>query len=396
MLAPLLLACATVQNVLPGPPVLSEDERAAFEVAAPSPVTYTGPARVPFPVLPAQAWGLRYDLDIVLVSTHPDWTMHEYVRITTPDGPLWLAKDADAKGRQAIVAQLPDIKEWIPEVPVPRYARPLTVEDRSADGRLDLRLAYTNPAGQPVEVTYVGPAPTKPSQPRNGNTMGHSADTLAALLDLHLFRPGGTAEVRIDGKRWPIKRLLGLYPMKFALAQTQAGWAIADYRQRPDEVGFTLIRPSDALVPRFAGEASAPWPTRATEAWTSAGDGWWRGPEAFTRTSWHLNANGEADRVRVDQYGADAPVFEAVFTPALPDLRRPFDGEAVSRFAADVAGQPGHGAGELRARWVDADTVQIDLIPTAPRWFAVRPMRGTVVFDADGTVRTTFTRVPSP
>jgi hypothetical protein len=393
MLAPLLLACATVRNVLPGPPVLSAEERAPFDASLPSGVTYTGPALVDFPVLPAQPWGLRYDLDIVLVSTHPDWTMHEYARITTPDGPLWLAKDADAQGRQAIVAEVPDIREWLPEVPVPRYARPLTVTDRSGPDGIDVAFAYNNPKDQAVEVRYRGPWPTKPSQPRNGNTMGHSADTLAALLDLHLFHPGGRAEVRIDGVAYPIKRLLGLYPMKFALAQTQAGWAIADFRQRADDDGFTLIRPNDALVPRFAGEASTPWPTLAAERWQAGQDGWWHGPQAFTRTSWHLDANGEADRVRVTQAGVEAPVFEAAFSPAIPDLRRPFSGTAVSRFAADVAGQRGHGTGELRARWEGPDTLVIDIVPTAPRWFATRPLRGTIRF-ADGQVQTRFERVP--
>ncbi len=42
MLTPLLLACATVKNVLPGPPVLSTRARAAFDVPAPALVTYTG------------------------------------------------------------------------------------------------------------------------------------------------------------------------------------------------------------------------------------------------------------------------------------------------------------------------------------------------------------------
>lgn len=390
MIAHLLLACATVQNVLPGPPALSADARAAFDVPTPAAVTYTGPPIVAFPVLPAQAWGLRYDLDIVLVSTHPDWTMHEYARIDTPQGPLWIAKDADPAGRQAIVADVDDIRTWIPEVPVPRYARPLDVTDASGPDGIDLTIRYRNPKDQTVEVTYRGPWPTKPSRPRNGNTMGHSSDTLAALLDLHLFRPGGNATVRVDGKVWPIKRLLGLYPMKFALAQTQAGWAVANYDQRPDAGGFVLVRPAQGDLP---SASAVPWPTEGAESWRPAADGWWEGPEAFTRTAWHLNANGEADRVRVFQHGIEAPVFEAVFTPAIPDLRRPFEGQVVSRFAADVAGQAGHGTGELRARWERPGLLVIDIVPMAPRWFESRPLRGEIHFH-DGAASTTFARVP--
>ncbi|MDP2312311.1 MAG: hypothetical protein Q8P41_05355 [Pseudomonadota bacterium] len=369
---PLLTACG-LSKMLPGPPALSPRERAAFDVPAPSGARYTGGPRVDFPVLPLQVWGLRYGLDVVLVSTHPDWDMHEYARVDLPSGPLWLAKDADADGNQGIVADLPDIEAWIPEVPAPRVAGPLVVTDKSTAEMADLHFAYTNPAGEPVEVSYRGRIPTEPSKPRNGNTMGHSRAAVAALLDLHLFRTGGEASIRIGGKEWPLKRLLGLVPLKILLAQTQGGFAIADFRVTPAaDGGFTLVRPGSAV----------PWPTAATEAWTVV-DGWARRDGPIVSLRYHFR-DGELDRAQVWQVGVDVPITDVVFHPALPDLRRPFEGTVDSAFAVDIAGQAGHGTGRIRAAWTGPDTVSVQMIPTEPRWFADRPMETTLRYEADG------------
>ncbi len=381
-----LLACATLRDVLPGPPAAGPAERATFDAPRPADVRYTGEPRVPWPILPLQAWGLRYDTDIVLVTRHPSWTMHEYARVTLPDGSLWLAKDADAQGRQSIVADLPDIGSWLSEAPIPRRSGEVRVDDRSANGRLDLDLSYVNMEGVPVTVRWSSPEPRVPSRPRNGNTMGHSRDSVAVLLDLHRFRVGGRAEVTIGGEHQQIKKLLGLVPMKFALAQTQAGFAIASHSTRGDDVSFTLTRP----VP------GAEWPTHGAEAWSRVGDATWQTEGPVSAQRWTFEGR-EATHVAVDQRAPEgwARLFDAHFQPALPDLSRPFEGEAVSRFVADVAGQRGHGLGEVRARWTGEDEVTVDFVPTAPRWFADRPMRGTIRYWGDGTVTTTFARVPT-
>jgi hypothetical protein len=377
-LLPLLAGCAAVSRMLPGPPALSAEDRLAYELPAPSGAAYTGPARTETPVLPLQVWGLRYALDVVLVSKDPDWNMHEYARLDLPTGPLWLAKDADADGNQGIVADLPDITGWIPEVPAPRTAGALAVTDHSTATRADLRFAYTNPHGEPTVVTYAGPMPTEPSKPRNGNTMGHSKRAVAVLLDLHLFRPGGDATVNIGGKDWGIKKLLGLYPLKFILAQTQGGFAVTDFRVDPHDGGFTLTRPSTA---------STPWPTAATEEWQVA-DGWARRESPIVSLRYHYR-DGELDRAQAWQVGVDVPVTDVLFHPALPDLRRPFPGTIESSFAVDIAGQKGHGTGLVRCSWVDADTVKVEMIPLAPRWFADRPMETTIHYEGAGmTVKT--------
>jgi hypothetical protein len=87
--------------------------------------------------------------------------------------------------------------------------------------------------------------------------------------------------------------------------------------------------------------------------------------------------------------GVGVPVTDVLFRPALPDLRRPFTGTTQSAFAVDIAGQKGHGTGTVRCHWADADTVEVEMIPTEPRWFADRPMKTTIRYDATGmTVKT--------
>lgn len=384
-LLPVLALAGCLDDLLPGPPVLDATARAAYDLREAAPVSYTGAPRVEFPILPVQVWGLRYALDLVVVTEHPAWTMHEYARIDLPAGSFWVAKDADAQGRQTITADLPDLAGWVPEIPAPRHAGALRVEDRSTADRIDLQLAYPNPAGERVEVRWQGPMPTAPSRPRNGNTMGHSRDVVAALLDLHLFRAGGAVELRFDGQLRPVKRLFGVYPMVFALAQTQGGFAIADFRQFAAEGGFELVRPGDPAVD---------WPTHGREAWRVA-DGWARHDGPVTTQAYHYT-EGELDYAEVRQAGMEPPAFAVAFQPAIPDLRRPFPETAVSRFAADVGGQPGHGMGTVRTRWLDPDTARVEVRPEAPPWFADRPIDVTIRYEADGVrVRAERVTVPS-
>ncbi len=388
----LLLVGCGLKHLLPGPPVVTGADRADYDAFQPSGAQYSDAAPSGPLVLPVQAWGLRYALDVVLETTHPDWIMHEYARIDLPAtdaGPargLWIAKDADTAFVQTITSDVPDIRSWLPEIPVPRHPGNLVVTDASAGDAVDLRFQYENPHGDAVDVHYAGPLPTKPSKPRNGNTMGHSQASLAALLDIHLYQPGGDASVSIGGEVQHIRKLFGLYPMKFLLAQTQGGFAIADFVEHdpaPTGQGFSLTRPGGA----------GDWPTQGEERWTDAPDGWVEREGPVTTLRYRF-VGGELDRVEVEQAGIDFPVVRAVFQPALPDLRRRFTGEVHSRFVVDIAGQEGHGIGTTTARW-EGDEAVLDLVPVEPSWFADRPMQTRVQATAAGP-RVRIQRVPVP
>lgn len=391
MLLALFLTGCGFKNLLPGPPVAVGDARAAYDNFAPSGAAYTAPAPARPLVIPLQVWGLRYSLDVVLETEHPDWIMHEYARIdTVVDGQpraLWIAKDAGTDFVQTITSDVPNIRSWMPEIPVPRHPGSLFVTDRSAGDIADLRFSYVNPHEQAVEVHYRGKLPTEPSKPRNGNTMGHSRPSLAALLDIHLYRPGGQAEVSIGGHPQAIRKLFGLYPMKFLLAQTQGGFAIADFTEDAAPAlaatELQLTRPGPGVD----------WPTEGVERWVLSPDGWVT-RDGLTKLRYHY-VNGELDQAEVWQPGLTFPVVRAVFRPAIPDLRRPFTGEVTSAFVVDIAGQEGHGIGETRARW-EGDTAVLDLVPTEPHWFADRPMQTRVTIDPDGRERVKVGRVAAP
>jgi len=369
----LLIACG-LKQVLPSTAVLGDEAQAVFDAPSPAEVVYTAPPRSPVLFPPLQVFGLQYAVDVVLVSQHPDWEMHEYARLETQVGSMWIAKDAARGGAQTIVSDAPDLKRWLPEVPIPRIQAPVLVDDQSVGADIDIKISYTNPAGAPVEVWTQGHMPDTPPKKRNGNTMGHSRDIVAVVLDLQRFGTDVKAGLRIDGKDAPLKRLLGVVPFKFLLRQTQGGVAITSFRIDPAAGGFTLTRPADK---------AEDWPTEATEAWKSDAttasydNGLCRFEARFV--------SGGLHRIGVSQYGVSAPIFTLSLAPALPDLRRPFEGTALSRFRMDVGEERGHGTGEISARWLTPDTVELTMVPTQPRWLVDRPMRTRIVYGKDGT-----------
>lgn len=390
LLLPLLCAPAQagpkLKDMLPLKPVLSDEERLDFDTAAPSGVAYAGPAMVDYPVIPLQVFGLRYGADVVLVSRHPDWDMHEYARIDLPERSFWVAKDANRERVQTIVSDLPDLESWVPEVPIVRLPRPIHVDDRSEGEVIDIALAYTSSAGDPVTVHYRGKMARKPPARRNGATMGHSRNLGAVVLDLARFRHGGEAKVEIAGRRWPLERLLGFYPQKYLLEQAQGGIVITRFLTEPAPGGFRLVRPGD----------DRPWPTRSDERWTvSAPD-----PDGLVRASHdngvtalsYLFRDGELVRAEVRQAGVPEPVFRLLLDPALPDLRRRFEGVATSRFALDIGGGRGHGTGLARAFW-EGEHAVVEVIPTEHEDLATRPMRGVVRALGEGRVRVEMERV---
>lgn len=391
LLSTLLSACAPLHRLLPQGPALSPRQQAALPgQPAPSGVRYTGPPAVDFPVLPVQLWGLHYAIDLVLVSDHPDWTMHEYARIDLPDRSLWIAKDADVNGDQNVVAELDDIRSWLPEIPVPRTAAPVTVQDASDDRRVDLQLSTATPTGEPVELSYRGKRPQRAPGKRNGSTMEHSRGAVAAVLDLAGQVHGGDVALSIGGQPRRIQRLFGFYAMKFVLDQYQAGFAVASFVQRPAAGGFELERPAPGVS----------WPTEGHEAWSDDGQ-WVRRHDPIVTLGYDLPPSqaqdgGEVRELRgaeVTQVGHDLPLLQLRLDRALPDLRRPFEGRAVSHFVMDINGQQAHGTGTLETWWSEGGPV-VELHPSAPWWLAERPMRTTVRYTEAGEALVHIERIP--
>jgi len=154
-----VLSGCGLKPLLPSEPVVRGKALAAFEVSRASDATYSGEALVPFAVIPLQAFGLQYAVDVVYVTTHPDWDMHEYARLDVPGESVWIAKDSDQEGRQTIVANREDLHTWMPEIPAPRIEAPIALTDKSQGREIDIALAYTNPNGEDVRVTAAGRMP---------------------------------------------------------------------------------------------------------------------------------------------------------------------------------------------------------------------------------------------
>jgi len=378
--------------MLPAGSVLGPTELAHFEDPQASGVAYVGEAKVDHPVLPFQIFGLYYDLDLVLVTKDTGWDMHEYARIETPGGAIWMAKDSRPDGDQTIVSEVTQLESLVAEVPVPRISRAIEVEDLSQDDQVDVRLSYQNPDGVATEVHFRGQIPDQPPARRNGSTMGHSRQAVAAVLDLQRFGQRNQATVTMNGEPVSIARVLGVFPMLYTLQQAQGGFAVSSWETQAGADSFVLTRPSSetAWDPATGTEG---WPTARTEMWTVQ-DGKVSGDFGVNRIAYHFE-DREMVYARVDQAGRDIPVFELFLSPALPDLSRPFEGLAQSEFRMDVNGQRGHGRGTIRAHWND-DQVEVEIIPEAPWWLADRPMHGVTIYPDIGQTESWIQRSALP
>ncbi len=350
-------------------PVLRGRAAAAFEEELPSGVAPCGEARVPFPVLPLQVFGVTYDLDAVVVDDHPAWDMHELARVRTPEGPVWLCKDSRAEGlAQSIVTSHADALTVLPEVSLRRRQDPVEVDDGDAPGRL--KLAYTNDAGERVKVTLRS-GPLSAQRCRNSSTMGHSGQAALAVLDVS-HRAFARAEVRIGGVAQRVRRILGVVPFSVLLRQTQGGFAAGAWQQSSEGTTHGSVHQAWQEEPTAIGldvVTVHPWRTLRFR---------------FRRTGAQVELVG----ARAEAWGEETAACEVRFLPALPDLRYAFDGVFRGRFRIDVNGQIGHGTGDVEVR-SHGHSAELKLRPTAPFWLADRTM--TVVLDVPtgGPVRAT-------
>lgn len=406
LLVPLALSfgCATISQLLPEGPVLTPWERQRAFDGRPSGAAYVDleqAPHVPFPVLPIVAWGVAYELDLVIVDQDPTWDMHEYAKLKMPDGVHWLAKDARLGTLdQLLTADLPDVETFLPELPVWRRRQAIDVVDLSSDDRIDVALAYTNFDGKRTEAHFTGDPATTPQADRNGSTMGHSRNAVLAVLDLP-WQQTGHADVTIDGKKWPLVQIAGLVPFALSLVQTQGGLATSAFTQRASEfgVGVDFALPGGVLAPTewtvdrtFAASGDIVRLRQSTPFRTL--------DYAFVES---VPATGggstlELASVQVRQWGQTAPPCHIEFSPRIPDLRRSFSGTVRSRYVIDIGTGAGHATGWLESSWPDNSPgggPQVKLLPEAPWWTVDRPMITSVSYPGDGSASVSIVRVPT-
>ena len=366
----------TLKQLLPKGPVLSPARRRAlFEAPRPSGAHYEGLPRHPAPLLPLMPFGIAYDLDLVVVTKHPDWDMHELARVQTPEGPLWFAKDARSDTlEQSIVSAIPNLSSWLPELPVPRKSSPVEVIDQSSDTRLDLKIAWQNPRGENTALHYIGSPPRSLQRKRNGSTMGHSRQTLLAALDLSHRDWATQASVTYDGRPMPLQRLFLIKPFAMALQQTQGGFLTGSFRQRVEgsDLVVTHRRDGHEWPQRFRIHREGGITTLTQE------------DPMRTLHFRYLTDQGalELFEIQVSQFGRREAPMRALFSPALPDLRRALSRPHTSHWVLDINGQESHAIGDTLTQWRDG-AAEVSIRPTRPWWVADRPMQITARCDAD-------------
>ncbi len=350
---------ATLAHLRPQGPVQSLPERCTW-LAAGSPA-HRGAAEGPL-LLPLQVFGVTYDLDVVLVSRQPHFNMHEYARLRTPTGPVWLCKDArESDLTQTIVADWELLHDVLPEVPLERSRRRVVVHESVVAGELDLRIDYRNDRDQRCEVAVQAILPRFPVRTRNSSTMGHSRGSVWAVLDVSHKTLAKKASLSLDGDKVPLERIMGVVPFAVILEQTQAGMSAGSWRFEQDDGGYSS----------FHGDLRQAWTSTETELEEVVSQ---HGPLRTIEYRFMKGPQGQRRlaKVIVRAYGHRRPATIVHFRPFLPDLRME-DARGRGEAIVDVGGQPSHGM----FRWTahrKGDEAELRIEPVAPRWTLDRPM----------------------
>lgn len=366
MLLQFVTACKNLKRMLPEGPALTIEERQSILAQKGHKVKYTGAPEVAFPILPVQVWAATYELDLILVSKNPDWNMHEYAKLETPNGDLWVMKDAEEGSLdQYIVADLPDINSWLPELPVVRKSYPVKVEDKSTEKMLDMSFSYENIKGEKVEAWYQGKRPKTELKKKNGSTMGHSRNQLLVALNLPYRDFGKKASISYDGKSYKMDKLLGLVPFQMALTQTQGGISSGTYEMEIKGEGILTTAHPSTGKPTIQN-----WIVERKKSQTIVTQ-----KNDFRSLVYEFEGTEtlELKAAYVMQWNKEKAGVYMTFSPALPDLRRPFDGVYTSSFIMDIAGQNNNATGTITVRWNNGKA-ELSVIPTKPWWVTDRPM----------------------
>jgi hypothetical protein len=100
----------------------------------------------------------------------------------------------------------------------------------------------------------------------------------------------------------------------------------------------------------------------------------------------------ELSTVTVTQFGRGVPTTSVSFSPALPDLRRPFNGRLKSSFVVDINGQRSNMHGTVDVWWTDAGP-KLQLVPAGPEWSEGQDMVTTISYGVPGQASVRIKRV---
>jgi hypothetical protein len=369
-------SCSSVTKLLPKGKVLGKKERTKLESQKNTQIQYSDKSKYDFPLIPLQIWAATYDLDIVIVSDHPKWNMHELARLQTAEGPIWIMKDArNGSLEQTITADIKNIENWLPEIPVKRKSFPVKVIDKSDDKKLYLYFEYENQDNELCKIQYEGPYPTQLQSKRNGSTMGHSRDQLIAVLDLPYRNFGKKAKISFDGKDYNIKKILGLLPFQMALKQTQAGISIGNFSWQKS--GEKIISTHHKEIGDIVQEWSLENIGNAKIL---------KQNNALRTIFYQFNFENELKKAWVELKYPLHKAFEISFFPPLPDCSRTFEGSFKSNFVMDVNGQKSHAIGHIECS-SDVEKANLKIVPEKPWWVKDRPMMVEIEKGAEVRIR---------
>ncbi|MCH2043363.1 MAG: hypothetical protein MK212_04425 [Saprospiraceae bacterium] len=374
--------------MLPKKAVLSKKTRARVfnNQVTTAGVQYTDKAKTSCPILPLQVWAATYDLDIVMVSKHQAWNMHEFARVATPQGAVWLMKDArEGSLDQCLIADIPDLDFWLPELPVQRKYYPVRVEDKSTSKLLQFNFAYENILGEQVKASYKGKRIKTKMKKRNGSTMGHSQNHAMVVLDLPYRDFGKKASMQFDGKTHKIQKLLGIVPFCMALQQTQGGLSIGEFNIK--QLSDKLLQTSHPIKDTFAVQEWNKYPVDNGFCIEQKGD--------FRTLRYFFSdtlGKLELKAASAQQWNYTNESFRIEFERPLPDLRYPFQDTFQTKFVLDIGEQKSHGLGTVQAYW-ENDSPVLKLLPERPWWVADRPMQTHIDIINESEVKIQIQRI---
>ena len=468
-----------------------------------SPAQYAGDPKIEAPVLPVMAFGMAYDVSMAMRSRHADWSMHEFGRVTTAAGDVWVALESRANTQdQVLVIDSRQPELWMPELPHQRHSTEIAVEDLSNDEAVEVNLSYQNVDGELVELDYKGEPPYRVQELRNGDPMGRSANHTLAAWDVQHRESAFKADLSIGGSAQRMEKTGGFVPYQWTLEQATGGLAIGAYdliagdavdwsnaptqslhraevEEAPaveeieeaaaeestedefamdEEDDFSMDEEEEAVMEEAPAE-EAP----AEEAEESLGDedllevlddaademaedlpvppdanelltveyatppvsefttAHYQNDGSYVEQEWQVSgANGrlsvdqvsdlrtlsyefivdegwgafELSNITVTQYGRGVPTTAVQFSPALPDLRKPFNGRMKSNFAIDINGQRSNIHGTVETWWTETGP-RMHMIPEGPEWSEGQDMLTEISYRVPGQASVRVKRIDS-